>query len=67
MILWDHTTETPVQPIPVCTLCHALAAPAFAWRLCREPVRIAHVRPIAYGHHTAPLCRDCARTVGVER
>lgn len=67
MILWDDATETPVQPVPVCALCDALAAPAFAWPLCAEPVRVPGVRPIPFHHHTARVCAACARTLGVER
>ena len=67
MILWDDATETPVQPVPECALCASLAAPAFPWPLCAEPVRVAGVRPIPYRHRVEAVCRDCARTLGVER
>ena len=71
MILWDDDTDTPVLPVPTCDLCRAIAAPAFPWRICWEPVR--HVWgtaiPPRVVAHAAPatVCRDCARTLGVER
>ena len=65
MLIWDHDTETPVQPIPECALCRALAAPAFAWPRCAEPVRLPHLAPVPFARHIDRVCRDCAHTLGV--